>query len=211
MNEDAGAVPTLSEESMTSGKWVHPCRAMWQGGTAMIPRATIAQCCSITSVAPKNSVCAQYHCTSRYRICRVCIGQGVTDESARVIDVERGLCSFHLENGEGASRPVEIYKVRAAPTPKDPMEGVAGLFSPEHLVPRIALLTNRERQLVGYMAGTIYTDELAEKMRIEPVSVSAMISTMSAKLGLPSSIPHMMRRSLIAAASRYQAKRGSVG
>lgn len=59
-------------------------------------------CIETSALQVRNRGCCQFECASSVRACRVCITQGVEPEV--VVNRRSGLCFFHEEYGESASR-----------------------------------------------------------------------------------------------------------
>lgn len=60
-------------------------------------------CLSITQSISRNTQFCR-GCSCPWRLCRICLEQGFTDEDARVRDPAIGLCAFHLAHGTDANR-----------------------------------------------------------------------------------------------------------
>ena len=64
-----------------------------------------AQCIDQTKLLHRNrEICNRISCKSPWRRCIYCVSQGVTNDSAVVLDPTKGLCEFHAEHGPDANR-----------------------------------------------------------------------------------------------------------
>lgn len=101
-------------------------------------------CRTVTRVLEKNlRLCTE--CLCPWRMCRICISQGVMSEDAQVMDVTSGMCSFHLlhgidyKRGDDGETPVHspspdkqrpVWKRPELPIVTDDTPSAAGVYRP---------------------------------------------------------------------------------
>ncbi len=83
--------------------------AIIQKPCAFNPNGATWKSCQDMSVVPRhNARCCSIQCPSRARICKACAFQG--GEKKTVVNIATGLCTFHQENGEAKTIPVQRFK-----------------------------------------------------------------------------------------------------
>lgn len=89
-------VEVVTHESVNGDTYPCPAIGNPQG-------ATEPQCRAITS-SPVRTATTCVGCHSPWRLCRVCVLQGVTNGEAVVANYATGLCAFHDQHGTEAKR-----------------------------------------------------------------------------------------------------------
>lgn len=117
-----------------------------------------AQCIDQTKLLQRNrGACNRISCKSPWRRCIYCVSQGVTDDSAVVLDPIKGLCKFHAEHGPDANR--SKVKVISHDHP---------VVEKNKVFDRLLLLTESNRRARRTLAGDL-SEEESKSPALEPV------------------------------------------